>query len=514
MRKLFLFVLMCLSLTSWAQNKGGAAQNAVLVQADGKPVKFNPMLFGQFIEHFDRQIYGGIYQPGNPLSDEDGFRKDVIEAVRELRVPIVRWPGGCFVSSYHWYYGVGPERTPVWDKTWQVEEPNTFGTDEFVKWCRKAGCEPYICTNAGTGSMEEMSDWVEYCNLSAGKWGRQRIANGFAEPHNVKYWSIGNENWGGHELGAKTVEEWGHLVCESAKLMLSVQKDLKLFAAALPDRKWTLPLLKTAGQWLDYVSIHGYWDPQFAVHNPSPYLDCMMMCDGPEESINRTIDILNEAGYGGGKIKIAFDEWNLRNWHHPVLGGYRQGFDYEARRKNDIASVYTMADAVFSACFLNSCLRHADVVDIACFSPIVNVRGPLFVYPEGILRRTTYYVLWMYANELLPYVVPVKTNISELSNGKKKTSVLDVVLTADEARSHYVCAVANKDPQKALPLTLDFEGMKLKAPRKVRALILEGKSPDDYNDIGDEHVKPQEQQLPVKDGQITLPPHSISLVYL
>ena len=512
MRKLFLFVLMCLSLTLWAQNKGGAAQNAVLVQVDGKPVKFNPMLFGQFIEHFDRQIYGGIYQPGNPLSDEDGFRKDVIEAVRELRVPIVRWPGGCFVSSYHWYYGVGPERTPVWDKTWQVEEPNTFGTDEFVKWCRKAGCEPYICTNAGTGSMEEMSDWVEYCNLSAGKWGRQRIANGFAEPHNVKYWSIGNENWGGHELGAKTVEEWGHLVCESAKLMLSVQKDLKLFAAALPDRKWTLPLLKTAGQWLDYVSIHGYWDPQFAVHNPSPYLDCMMMCDGPEESINRTIDILNEAGYGGGKIKIAFDEWNLRNWHHPVLGGYRQGFDYEARRKNDIASVYTMADAVFSACFLNSCLRHADVVDIACFSPIVNVRGPLFVYPDGILRRTTYYVLWMYANELLPYVVPVKTNISELSNGKKKTSVLDVVLTADEARSRYVCAVANKDPQKALPLTLDFEGMKLKAPRKVRALILEGKSPDDYNDRGDEHVKPESRTLKVKDGIVSIPAHSVTFI--
>ncbi len=296
--------------------------------------------------------------------------------------------------------------------------------------------------------------------------------------------------------------------------MLSVQKDLKLLAAATPDRGWTLPLLKAAGQWLDYVSIHGYWDPQYAVHNPAPYLDCMMMCNGPEVSISKTIDILEEAGYGGGKIKIAFDEWNLRNWHHPVLGGYRQGFDYEARRKNDIPSVYTMADAVFSACFLNTCLRHADVVDMACFSPIVNVRGPLYVYPEGILRRTTYYVLWMYANELLPYVVPLECNVSDLQHRDKKTPVLDIVLTTDEGRNRYVCAVANKDPQQTVPLSLDFEGMGVKAPRRVRALVLQGQGPDDYNDIGDEHVRPVEQQLPVKDGKIALPPHSISLLYL
>ena len=136
------------------------AQNITLVKPGADRIEFSPMIFGQFIEHFDRQVYGGIFCPGNPLSDEDGFRTDVIEAMKELKVPIVRWPGGCFVSSYHWYYGVGPDRQPVFDKAWQVEDPNTFGTDEFVKWCRKIGCEPFICTNAGTGTMEEMSDWV------------------------------------------------------------------------------------------------------------------------------------------------------------------------------------------------------------------------------------------------------------------------------------------------------------------------------------------------------------------
>ena len=240
-----------------------AQENSLALEKDGKLVEYNPMIFGQFIEHFDNQVYGGIFDPGNPLSDEDGFRTDVIEAIKELKTPIVRWPGGCFVSTYHWLDGVGNNRQPVYDKTWQAEDPNTFGTDEYVKWCRKIGCEPYICTNAGTGTPEEMSDWVEYCNLNVGKWGKLRAQNGHPEPYNVKYWSVGNENWGRHELGARTVAEWGPLVRESAKLMRSVTKDIKLFAAATSDPNWSLPLLKEAGWTLDYISIHGYWDHEF-----------------------------------------------------------------------------------------------------------------------------------------------------------------------------------------------------------------------------------------------------------
>ena len=156
-----------------------AAQNSVSLNQDGKRTVYNPMIFGQFIEHFDNQVYGGIYDPGNPLSDEDGFRTDVIEALKEIKTPIVRWPGGCFVSTYHWVDGIGKERVPVYDKTWQAEDPNTFGTDEYIKWCRKVGCEPYICTNAGTGTAEEMSNWMEYCNLDhEGRYAKKRIANG------------------------------------------------------------------------------------------------------------------------------------------------------------------------------------------------------------------------------------------------------------------------------------------------------------------------------------------------
>jgi alpha-N-arabinofuranosidase len=507
MRKLYVLLLL-LPLTL-------SAQNSVKIQKDAEPVKYNKMIFGHFIEHFHTQVYGGIYDPDSRFADEDGFRTDVIEAIRHIKTPIVRWPGGCFVSSYHWLDGVGPARQPSYDKAWQVEDPNTFGTDEFVKWCRKIGAEPFICTNAGTGTEEEMSDWVEYCNLTVGKWGRMRMENGYPEPHDVKCWSIGNENWGGHEVGAKTAEAWGPLVREAAKMMRTVTHDLKLFAAATVWESWTLPLLKTAGQHLDYVSIHEYWDPLQNSTTPSPYIKCMMLTDGPERTITKTMKILDKAGYGDGKIKIAFDEWNLRSWHHPKFGDFRAQIDVDGRKNNDVASTYTMADALFSACFLNSCLRHADVVDIACFSPIVNTRGPLYVHKDGILKRTTYHVFDMYVNCLEDYVCPVKVKAEKIKHDGESTSVVDCVLTTDEKKTKYTYAAVNKSPDQSISVDLGFKELGLSKPEKVKALVLSGSSPDDYNDIGaEERVIPVDMELKVTDGKVVLPPHSLSILFL
>lgn len=495
------------------ETKDKEAPNSIKVQPGAQRIQYNKMIFGQFIEHFDNQVYGGIFDPDSKLSDSDGFRTDVIEALKEIKVPIVRWPGGCFASTYHWMDGIGPERTPVYDKTWQEEDPNTFGTHEFIAWCKKVGTEPFICTNAGTGTPEEMSDWVEYCNLTVGKYAKMREANGHKEPFNVKYWSVGNENWGGHELGARTVEEWGPMVRESAKLMRSVTKDAKLFAAATSDKNWTVPLLKTAGKHLDYISVHGYWDPIFHYNNPAPYLKCMLKSDGPEQDIQKTIALLKETGYGNGKIKIAYDEWNLRNWHHPWHGDLRKGFDLEARRKNDIQSTYTMADALFSACFLNACLRHSDIVEIACFSPIVNTRGAIFVHPDGILKRTTFHTLYMYTNFLEEYIVPVESSVEALTSGDKSTDILDAVLTSDKAGKRYVYAVVNKDPERNISLELDFKGIGKKAPKKLEGKVLMGNSPDDYNDIGAENrVIPEARTFTVKDAKVVLPPHSLTFL--
>ena len=236
----------------------------------------NKLIYGHFLEHFHRQIYGGVYDPSSRFADEDGFRTDVIEALKDIKPPIIRWPGGCFVSSYDWKKGVGENRVAYFDKAWRVEESNEFGTDEFVKFCIKVDSEPYICTNAGTGTAEEMSDWVEYCNLVfEGEYAKQRIKNGYNKPHNVKYWSVGNENWGSHEIGAKSTEEWGRLVAESSKMMLRVDPTLELSAAALADVDWNINLLKKANPYLKWISLHNYWDPIWEDNALATYEQCM-----------------------------------------------------------------------------------------------------------------------------------------------------------------------------------------------------------------------------------------------
>lgn len=489
---------------SFSQNN----TSSLTIDFESNPHKYSKMIFGQFIEHFHRQIYGGIYEPGSKLSDEEGFRKDVIEALRELKVPVVRYPGGCFVSTYHWEKGVGKNRTPFYDKSWHVEDPNTFGTDEYIAWCRKIGAEPYICTNAGTGTPEEMSNWLEYCNLNIGEYGRKRIENGYPEPHNVKYWSIGNENYGPWELGAKTVDEWGYLVRESAKLMLSVDQNIKLFAAAMADRNWTIPLLERAGQYLTYISIHGYWDFMVEVNKPSGYVECMLKTTMPEEQIQQTIDILKKTGFDK-QIKIAFDEWNLKNWHHPGHGQHLKGQDVKARDGNDDNSLYTMADALFSACFLNSCLRNSNYVEMANMAPVVNTRGPLFVYPEGIVKRTTYYVMQLYATKLQPNILPVYIKSDLLSKDGKSVPVVDAVVTCSNDKKQLVIALVNKDPEKEAVCDLGIGGL----DGSIIATFLSGDSTEAFNDIDSPNrVVPQEKKIRIRNGMVTIPAHSLVIL--
>ena len=480
----------------------------------GKAVPFNRMIFGQFLEHFHRQVYGGVFDPGSPLADKRGFRVDVIEALRELRVPIVRWPGGCFASAYHWRDGVGKQRKPSFNKAWGVEDPNTFGTDEFVQWCRLIGAEPYICTNAGTGTEEEMSDWVEYCNLrDRGANAKMRAENSSPEPFNVRYWSIGNENYLGGEIGAKTVEEWAPLVRESAKMMRAVDSTIRILAAATVNGNWTPPMLKAAGKYLDYISIHGYWDPlwQHGTH-PADYLKCMSHCEAPEKQIRQAADLLDQNG-AGDRVRIAFDEWNLRGWHHPGFpggGGDRLDLIRE-RDENDLNETYTMADAVFSGSFLNSCLRNATQVQMACMAPVVNVRGPLFVHPKGIVKRTTFHVLKMYSDLLEENVLDSGITSDPLDTGSGVVPALDAVTTCSSDRKRFALALINRDPARTAQWQLNLPGFD---PRQeLRITVLSGKSTDSFNDI--EHpneVVPEKVSHQSASGPLLSPPHSVSVV--
>ncbi len=490
----------------------------VTIDTQSQAVPYSPMIFGGFIEHFHHQVYGGLFEPGSPLADDAGFRSDVIQAMRELRLSVVRWPGGCFVSGYHWKDGVGKVRRPTDDMAWGVQDPNTFGTDEFVAWCRRVGCEPYICTNAGNGTPQEMSDWVEYCNRAQGRHAELRVANGHAEPLGVSIWSIGNENWGGHEIGAKSVEQWGPLVLKSARMMRAVDPEIKLTAAALPNRQWTLPLLRTAGEYLDYVSVHHYWLPLWQKNETPDYLTCIMQSDGPEKLILDTIGILEDAGCRG-RIKIALDEWNLRGWHHP--GFPRKAVsDYDdpevirlvqARNENAIASQYTMADALFSASFFNACLRHAADVGMANIAPIVNTRGPLYVHPKGIVKRTTFHTIAMYANLLGSRVGKVDVEAGMLVHGDRFIAVVDAVATVDQTGRLWSIALVNRHPSKDTECRLRMNGVLHSGT--FDATVLTADSPRAYNDI--EHpdrVVPERRRLTFHQGVAKLPPHSLTIV--
>ena len=500
------------------EEKQMKTQAIVTIDTDSPSKPYSPMIFGGFLEHFDRQVYGGVFEPGSPLSDKKGFRKDVMAALKELKIPVVRWPGGCYVSGYHWEAGVGRKRKPTDDMAWGVVEPNTFGTDEYVELCRLMGWEPYICNNAGNGTVEEMRNWVEYCNATDGKYAQMRKASGYGKPRNVIIWSIGNENWGQHEIGYKPIEQWAQLVLGAAKAMKSADPHIQLTAAALPSREWTLPLLKAAGQYLDYISIHAYWLGFWGQNEMPEYLTCIMTADSPEKTIADFTGVLDESGFRG-RIKIAFDEWNLRGWHHPGFPRkeVQKYNDPEviklvaARAKNDIASQYTMADALFSASFLNACLRHAEDVGMANIAPIVNTRGPLYVHPKGIVKRTHFHTMAMYANELEDRVGTLDIKADKLAHGDKSVSLVDAIATVNKSGRNWAIALVNRHPDKEVACTVKMKDKLVEGT--FDAIVLSGDSAEAYNDI--EHpnrVVPEKTKATCGRGVVSLPPHSLTIV--
>ncbi len=506
-------------VTNTAGNVPAAVSSmTVTIDTNARTVPYNRMIFGGFLEHFDHQIYGGVYDPGSPLADTNGFRRDVIAALKELRVPVVRWPGGCYASGYHWENGVGQQRRPTDEMAWGVVEPNSFGTDEYVVLCRLLGWQPYICNNAGNGTIQEMRNWVEYCNGNTGPYAARRQANKYSEPHHVNLWSIGNENWGQHEIGYKPIAEWAPFVLEAAKATKAADPHIQLTAAALPTREWTLPLLKLAGAYLDYISIHKYWLPLWGKNEIPDYLTCIMHSEGPEQSITDFLHVLDESGYRG-KIKIAYDEWNLRGWHHEgfprkMMQNYADpevARLVKAREKNDIASQYTTADALFSASFFNACLRHAEDVGMANIAPLVNTRGPLFVHSKGIVKRTHFHTMAIYANELESRVGSLKLQAPALTQGDRSIPVADAIVTTDSSGTRWAIALVNRHPHHPLQCAVIMKGRPLQGEHA--AVVLAGDSPDSFNDI--EHpdrVVPVRKTVKFTRGTLELPPHSLTVL--
>ncbi|WP_405719922.1 hypothetical protein OG607_06495 [Streptomyces sp. NBC_01537] len=487
-----------------------AGQVAAEIDVDTAPLfSYDRNIFGQFVEHFHREIYGGIYDPGSPLSDERGFRTDVLDALRALQVPVVRWPGGSFASGYHWKNAVGPDRTAVFDRAWRVRESNRFGTDEFLAWTEELGAQAYICTNAGTGTLDEMSDWVEYCNAPTGtQWADHRATNGRKRPYGVRYWSVGNENYEEWELGAEDPEAWARRVTEAAKIMRRVDPTIQLLAASNGNPEWTLPMLRSAGKYLDYISVHRYWDALADHNQPAGFLSSMAHTIEPERTIVQLIALLEVAATP--HVSIAFDEWNLRGWHHPE-GNSPDAIG--ARDLNDDNSTYTMADAIFAASFLNACIRHGDRVRMANFAPAVNARGSLFVHEKGVVKRSTYHVFEMYASLLETHTLPAVAHTRGLDADGTEVPLIDVAATGNPESGTLSIALLNKSADSESPVRLRVNGALAADPATVT--VLGAASPDAFNDVAHpDDIRPDTDRIKITDGRLTLAPHSVTVVRL
>src|SRR3954447_12053241 len=348
-------------------------------------------LFGSFVEHMGRCVYGGIFEPGHPQADEHGFRQDVLQLTRELGVTVVRYPGGNFVSGYRWEDGVGPvsERPTRLDLAWRSIEPNTFGLHEFMTWSKQAGVEPMLAVNLGTRGVQEAADLVEYCNLPGGTLlSDRRAKNGEGEPFGVKLWCLGNEMDGPWQVGQKTAHDYGKLATEAAKAMRLVDPSIELVACGSSNRgmptfaSWEAAVLEHAYDHVDYVSMHAYYEETGDLRD---FLATAVDLDGFIEDVIATADFVKAKLRRRKELKIAFDEWNV--WYQSAYNQLpARGWEHAPALIEDD---YSIVDAVVVGSYLISLLNHADPVAVACQAQLVNIIAPIRTEAGGPAWRQT-----------------------------------------------------------------------------------------------------------------------------
>ena len=346
----------------------------------------SPRLFGSFIEHLGRAVYGGVYEPGHPTADDQGFRQDVLALVKELGVPIVRYPGGNFVSGYRWQDGTGPRslRPRRQELAWNSIETNEVGIDEFQEWARRANSEVMMAVNLGTGTAGEARDLVEYCNFPGGTaLSDMRRANGFEQPFGIRTWCLGNEMDGPWQMGHRTAEEYGRIACEAAKLMKSTDPSIELIAcgsssSSMPTfGEWEATVLKNCYDQVDYLSLHSYYGNRS--NNSAEFLACSKDMDQFISDVVAICDAVKATRHSKKTMYLSFDEWNV--WFH----------SNEQDKKVEkwivapplLEDIYTFEDALVAGCLLITLLRHCDRVKIACLAQLVNVIAPIMTETGG-----------------------------------------------------------------------------------------------------------------------------------
>ena len=354
-------------------------------------------IFGSFLEHLGRAIYEGIYDPESKLSDSSGYRKDVAEEIREIGVPIVRYPGGNFVSGYHWLDGVGPkkDRPRVVEKAWNSTETNQFGTNEFMGWCKLVGAKPLMGLNLGTSTPEMAAALVEYCNVEKGsKWSDLRRSHGFAEPYNVEHWCLGNEMDGPWQIGHMTATEYGMKAADAGRQMHYVDRSLKLIACGsssvfMPGYlDWDRQVLEQCYEYVDGISLHRYYgNSEETGGDSTKYMALNLSMDRQISQIEAVCDYVQGRMRSPKKLWLSFDEWNV--WYRERTGAAVDGKRQVAPHL--LEEVYNLEDALLVGGLVNSLIRNSDRVRVACLAQLVNVIAPIMTNSNGLYRQTIFF---------------------------------------------------------------------------------------------------------------------------
>jgi len=477
----------------------------------------HPRMFGNFTEHLGRCIYGGIFEEKSPLADADGFRKDVMEAARGLGVTLLRWPGGNFASGYYWKDGIGPrdQRPARRDHAWGALETNRFGTDEFLRYCEKLGVEPYLCINAGLGTVEDARNWVEYANEAGNTyWAQQRRKNGRDKPWGVKVWGLGNEIDGPWQLGHKNAEDYAKFALEAAKAMRREDGTIKLIASGSSNFGpgadwvgWNRTVLERLKSEIDYISLHTYIGNRD--NNFEKFLAVSRDLDDRIEVVKGQIQAVRVGNPKARPIAIAFDEWNV--WYRSFNGTT----EYEIA-SSGLEEKYNFEDTLAMGMFLNAFFRHADVVKMANLAQLVNVIAPIFTNKEGMYLQTIYFPLAEYAKQkgLLSLDVRVDSPQYKPDEGRP-LGYLDVSATYDPKSRQLYLNVLNRSEKSDITARVENVAGAPAGPVSV----WEMNNPDlkaTHTFGKDTVVRPATRSVTVKAGgngfDYTFPRHSLTIL--
>lgn len=470
-------------------------------------------IYGGFIEHLGRCIYGGIYDDGSVLSDEYGYRRDVMEELRNLRTPVLRWPGGNFVSGYHWLDGVGPveQRPRRMELAWHAEESNRFGTNEFLRYCELLGVEPYICVNMGNGIMDEAQAWVEYCNGTGNTyWANLRRTHGHEEPYRVKYWGLGNEMYGDWQIGSLSAEDYVKKAREYAKVMKWTDPTIQLVSCGrdgLTD--WDRIVIEALARYIDFHSIHiytgsyDYYSNVLSVHQ----------ADRAIRNCQSIIDIVRYQQHITHPISVVYDEWNI--WFRELQG------------EKGLEERYDLSDALAIATYLNIFIRNCRTVKMANLAQMVNVIAPIFTSPDGLFLQTIYHPLRLYAQYMHEVALDLYVDSPthellverETSHWEHRVAdmgpfkMLDATATCDTTNKHVTLAVVNRDLEHAHSSSIRLtEGM---IQGDIQIYEVNGATPNIVNSF--EHpnavgVQEHKHNASGHTFEYTFPAHSITLL--